>query len=104
MSARSIVGSRTRQLSQAATRSLPTPGGSRDAVSALSRWACGSQAAGRTRQPLRVELGAFAGGEGDRAAVEQHVAERAVGQPDTAQRRDGRARETGRAVGGPHLL
>ena len=104
MSARSIVGSRTRQLSQAATRSLPTPGGSRGAVRALSRWACGSQAAGRTRQPRASSSAPVARGDGDGAAVEQHVAERAVGQPDAAERRDGRPGEVGRAVGGPYLL
>ena len=53
---------------------------------------------------VRVEVSAFARGEGHRGAVEQHVAERAVGQPDTAERRDGRAGEAGRAVGGPYLL
>jgi len=53
---------------------------------------------------LRVEVGAFSGGEGHGGAVEQHVAERAVGQPDTAERCDGRTGEAGRAVGGPYLL
>ena len=50
---------------------------------------------------LRVEVGAFAGGEGHGGAVEQHVAERAVGQPDTAERRDGRPARRAAPSAGP---
>ena len=104
MSARSIAGSRARQLSQAATRSLPTPGGQPGRGERLVEVGVRLAGGGEDAPAVRVELGALPRRVGDRAAVEQHVAERAVGQPDAAQRRDGRPGEMGRAVGGPYLL
>ena len=87
-------------LDKALTASRLPPGIGNDLVAACDSW----RVLLSTIDRADTEARALARGETHGGAVQQNVAERAVGQPDAAERPDGRAGEAGRAVGGPYLL